>query len=40
MTSKIKSNIFQWLVIPKLSLIVDYLTSNQKFLFSQQTSKN
>jgi len=39
LTSKKKSNIVQCLVIPKLSLIVDYLMLNQKFLFSQQTSK-
>jgi len=26
-----KSNIFQWLVIPKLSLIAYYLTSKQNF---------
>jgi len=26
---------FQWFVIPKLFLIVDYLASNWKFLFSQ-----
>jgi len=39
LTSKRKSKIFQCLVISKLSLIVDYLTSNKMFLFSQQTKK-
>jgi len=39
LASETKSNIFQWLDIPKLSLTVDYLTPNQKVLFLPQTSK-
>jgi len=34
-----KSNNFQWLVTPKLLIVVDYLTSNQNFLFTQQISQ-
>jgi len=35
----IDSNVFQWLFMPKLSLVFDYLTSNKKVLFCNRNQK-